>query len=203
MNEPQASSKSVRRGFPLPRLPARVRAWIRSLHRDAGYLVVGLTFVYALSGLAVNHIADWDPNFTQVKREFDVELPAGADDDAIAKVVLERANIRETPLSVYRVSPERLEVTLAQTSLFIGADGHVLQEGQSPRWLLRAANWLHLNRGKRAWTYVADAYAVLLLGLAVSGLFMIPGRKGFWGRGLLLVTVGVLIPTLYVGLYAP
>jgi hypothetical protein len=59
------------------------------------------------------------------------------------------------------------------------------------------------NRGKRAWTYVVDAYAVLLLGLAVSGLFMIPGRKGFWGRGLLLVTVGVLIPTLYVGLYAP
>ena len=32
---------------------------------------------------------------------------------------------------------------------------------------------LHLNRGKKAWTYVADTYAVILLYLAVSGLFMI------------------------------
>jgi hypothetical protein len=127
MNERETSRKPAGRG--LPRLPANVRVWIRSLHRDAGYLVVGLTFVYALSGLAVNHIADWDPNFTQTKREFHVDLPAGADDDAIANVVLERAEIRETPLSVYRVSPERLEVTLAQTSLFIGSDGHVLQSG--------------------------------------------------------------------------
>ena len=40
------------------------RPWLRAIHRDVGYLAVGLTFVYALSGLAVNHIADWDPNFT-------------------------------------------------------------------------------------------------------------------------------------------
>jgi hypothetical protein len=69
--------------------------------------------------------------------------------------------------------------------------------------LLRAANWLHLNRGKRAWTYVADAYAIVLLGLAASGLFMIPGRNGFWGRGVILVTLGAMIPTVYVVLNGP
>lgn len=187
----------------LPRLPGKVRALIRAAHRDAGYLGVGLTLVYALSGLAVNHIEDWDPNFTQQEREYHVAWPDDANDDSIAAHVLETLGVQETPNSVYRVSPERLEITLAQSSLFVGPDGRVLQQGQSPRLLLRAANWLHLNRGKRAWTYVADVYAVALLGLALSGLVMIPGRKGFWGRGMVLVAIGALVPTLYVAMYGP
>ena len=39
---------------------------MRIVHSDLGHLAVGLTFVYALSGLAVNHITDWgdgDPSF--------------------------------------------------------------------------------------------------------------------------------------------
>ncbi len=38
--------------------PVRWRPTLRALHRDIGYLAVGLTFVYAASGLAVNHIED-------------------------------------------------------------------------------------------------------------------------------------------------
>jgi hypothetical protein len=66
--------------------------------------------------------------------------------------------------------------------------------------LLRVANWLHLNRGKKAWTYVADGYAAFLLILAGTGLFMLPGRKGLIGRGGLLVALGVAVPVLYVTL---
>jgi uncharacterized protein len=202
MNEPDSRGARAAR-FALPRLPGKVRAAIRALHRDAGYLAVGLTLIYAASGLAVNHLEDWDPNFTQLQREYQLQLPTGADDTAIATAVLTQLDVREAPSSVYRVSPDRLEITLAESSLFVAANGHVMQEGQSPRLLLRAANWLHLNRGKRAWTYVADAYAVTLLGLALSGLFMIPGRKGFWGRGAVLVVLGALVPTLYVALNGP
>ena len=38
----------------------KIRPWVRAIHRDLGYVAVGLTFVYAISGLAVNHVADWD-----------------------------------------------------------------------------------------------------------------------------------------------
>jgi hypothetical protein len=74
----------------------------------------------------------------------------------------------------------------------------VFDEGQSPRPLLRVANWLHLNRGKKAWTLVADAYATGLLMLAVSGMFMLAGRKGLLGRGGLFVVLGAAIPIAYV-----
>ena len=39
------------------RFRIRWRPWLRAIHRDVGYFSVGLTFIYALSGLAVNHIA--------------------------------------------------------------------------------------------------------------------------------------------------
>jgi hypothetical protein len=74
----------------------------------------------------------------------------------------------------------------------------VVEEGQKPRFFIRVADWLHENRGKRAWTYVADTYAVLLLYLALSGLFMIPGRKGLKGRGAIIALAGAAVPVLYV-----
>ena len=56
-----------------------------------------------------------------------------------------------------------------------------------PRFFLRIANWLHVARGKKAWTLFADAYAVGLLFLAISGMFMLPGKYGMRGRGAVLL----------------
>jgi hypothetical protein len=37
-----------------------------------------------------------------------------------------------------------------------------------------------------------------LLYLAISGLFMIPGRKGLLGRGAVIVALGAAVPIAYV-----
>ena len=181
----------------------RLRPTLRALHRDLGYLAVGFTFIYALSGLAVNHIATWDPNFVNYEREFTVPTPIPEDDDAAARWVLTHGGFDapEGPIDVYRASPEALEITLPRSTLFVALPGgRVVEAGQRPRPVLRIANWLHLNRGKRAWTYFADTYAVALLVLAASGLFMIPGKKGLRGRGAVLVGIGVTIPLLYLAI---
>jgi hypothetical protein len=183
------------------RRPIRWRPWLRALHRDIGYFAVGLTFVYALSGLAVNHIADWDPNFVNFEAAHQVAVPLPDDDRAAADSVLAALNITEPPTEVYKSDVRELSILFEGRTLHVDLDtGAVLEDGQRPRLLLRVANWLHLNRGKAAWTYIADGYAVFLLFLATSGLFMIPGRKGLLGRGALLVILGVAVPVLYVTL---
>ncbi len=184
---------------PQQKRPFNLRPWIRAVHRDAGYLVVGLTIVYALSGLAVNHIADWDPNFHQVEQTHKIAGPFPANDQAAADHVLKALGISEKPTDVYRASPDRLDITLQHRTLHLDAKAaQVFEEGQKPRFFLRLANWLHLNRGKKAWSYVADSYAVILLYLALSGLFMIPGKKGLLGRGLVLALLGASVPMGYV-----
>lgn len=183
------------------RLKGRVRTWLRALHRDAGYLAVGLTMVYALSGIAVNHIADWDPNFVHAEEVRPLKGTLPRSDRAAAKQVLRTLGIDERPTSIYRASDTQLEITLPHGAVHVDAERHeIVHEGQRDRFLLRVANWLHLNRGKKAWTIFADGYAGLLLFLAVSGMFMLPGKKGLIGRGGILVAMGIAVPVLYVTL---
>lgn len=175
------------------------RAVLRGLHRDAGYLAVGLTFVYALSGLAVNHVADRDPSFDNYERTHRLAGPLAGSDAEISRTVLDALKIQDPPRDVYRSTPDTLDITFDKRALHVTlSQGSVLDQGQEPRFFLRAANYLHLNRGKKAWTYVADTYAVGLLFLAVSGLFMIKGRQGLLGRGILLVLLGAAVPIAYV-----
>jgi hypothetical protein len=176
------------------------RVLLRAIHRDVGYTAVGLTFVYAVSGLAVNHVAEWDPNFRNYERTHEVGGPLPEDDQAAAKLVMDKLSIRDTPKEIYR-GPEELEIDFDHRTLHANlVTGHVLDQEQKPRFLLRVANWLHLNRGKKAWTYAADSYAAALLFLAFSGLFMLKGRQGIVGRGAVFVALGIAIPVLYVTL---
>ena len=172
------------------------------LHRDCGYLVVGFTVIYAVSGLAVNHIGeDWNPNFVEFERTHQLDAPLPDDTAAAAQAVAAALKIDDKPTDVYRAASDQLEVTYADRSLSINPQtGKVFEQGQKPRFFLRVANWLHLNRGKKSWTYFADGYAVLLLFLAFSGLFMFPLRKGLMGRGGVLVIIGIAVPVLFVTL---
>jgi len=70
-----------------------------------------------------------------------------------------------------------------------------------PRPILRQANFLHLNHAKRLWTWMADLYAVALGLLAVTGLFVLRGRKGITGRGAWLTGAGVVLPFVFLWLY--
>ena len=180
---------------------------LRALHRDTGYLVVGLTVIYALSGLAVNHIADWDPNYKQ--RELTIDIPSNltvkfstdtpAANQLAARNVLLALNVDEVPQAIYVASPHELDITLKDADVHVDLTRRTIAlRGQEQRFLLKTANFLHLNRGKKAWTFIADSYAVLLLFLAGSGMFMIKGRQGLLGRGAVLVLIGAAVPVIYV-----
>lgn len=177
------------------------RGLSRALHRDLGHLAVGLTVVYAGSGLAVNHIADWEPSFVSYQETRELGGPITGTDEEAAAAVRARLAVPGEPRDVYRAAPDDLQLVYDKRTLHVNTQtGRVLEEGQRPRFFLRAANWLHLNRGKRAWTYVADFYAAGLLLLALTGIVLNTGRKGILGRGGILVLLGAAIPVVYVQL---
>src|ERR1700733_7420235 len=66
----------------------RWRAWLRAIHRDIGYLAVGFTVIYAASGIAMNHIDDWDPNFhaTELTRRIAPITAELSDADATRRI---------------------------------------------------------------------------------------------------------------------
>ena len=176
----------------------RWRAWLRAFHRDFGYLAIGFTVIYAISGIAQNHIEDWGEvsyrTYEQTKTITAIpdELP---DDQAIAKV----ASMVDfgTPTSSFRAGDEiRLEYASGAKVTVIGTQATI--QGRERRAFIGVANWLHTARNKKGWKYVADVYAILLLYLAISGIFMIKGKLGLKGRGALLITAGIAVPVLAV-----
>ena len=181
-----------------PLVKKRWRAWLRALHRDVGYLAVGFTIMYALSGIAMNHLEDWDPNFrsSEVQAKITPIADDLSDDEAVARIAAV-AGIAGSPSDVLRAGDEvRLEYPNGSKVTAIG-DTVTVQQRDS-RFFFRIANWLHATRGKAAWKYIADAYALLLLYLAISGIFMIKGKLGLRWRGTLLIAAGLVVPLAYI-----
>jgi uncharacterized protein len=164
----------------------------RAVHRDAGYLVAGLTLLYAISGVAVNHRASWNPSWdlSPETRHF-APLPV-TDRATMEAGIVAALGLPGPPRSSFRRAPERIELYYDGWSVEADvAAGTATVTRPRERPVLRDANYLHLNEPKGAWTWFADAYGVLLGTLAVTGVLVLRGRHGLGGRGKWLVLAGL------------
>ncbi|HET9625027.1 MAG TPA: PepSY-associated TM helix domain-containing protein [Kofleriaceae bacterium] len=180
------------------RLAKRWRAWLRSLHRDIGYIAVGFTMIYAMSGIAMNHIDDWDPNFnaTEITKKIAPLTDEMSDADATARVIA-AIGVTSKVTDVFRAGDEvRLAFATGEKATAI-ADSVTVQYRRD-RFFFRVADWLHATRGKQVWKYISDVYAVLLIYLAISGIFMIKGKLGLRWRGTILIVAGLVAPIGYI-----
>jgi hypothetical protein len=175
------------------------------IHRDLGYLCFGMTIIYAISGVAVNHIQDWNPTYVLEKIVSSVNLAGieSADNEALTSSVLEQLGETSELKNVYRQDADTLKIFVVNNNITVDLNsGSVFQEKSTKRPFLYEANFLHLNHPKKLWTWFADLYAVSLGLLAVSGLFILKGKKGLAGRGKWLVGVGFVIPLFFLWLYS-
>ena len=183
---------------------AKWRKWNAAIHRDLGYLCAGLTVVYAVSGVAVNHRADWNPSYKVVERTADVsgmDASAPSSPDYV-QGVLRSLEMDGAVRGTFRPDSGSLRIFLDGSTVEVDlAAGRAVVQEVSDRPALRKANFLHLNHPKKLWTWMADAYAVALAVLAVSGLFILRGRNGITGRGAWLTALGVAVPVAFLFLY--
>jgi hypothetical protein len=175
------------------------RRWNNILHRDLGYLCVGLTVIYAVSGIAVNHMHHWNPNYKFERVEERLQPIPQGDRQVMVALAVERLKLPGMPVESFRPSPERLQLFYDGWSVDVDVVAGVAQvERPKDRVILRDSNFLHLNHPKGSWTYVADVYAFLLLFLAVSGMFVLKGKTGLGGRGKWFILAGLAVPVIYL-----
>ncbi|MFQ6604867.1 MAG: PepSY-associated TM helix domain-containing protein [Fidelibacterota bacterium] len=180
------------------------RKWNNILHRDLGYLAFGLTLIYAISGVAVNHVGDWNPNYKIIQRETTISprSPGKILSQDEIQDILRELNVSGELNNVYYPSPEEVHLFLEGHTIELHlASGQVYEEFVRERPLLYPMNYLHLNHPKEIWTWMADIYAVVLGILAITGLFILRGPKGITGRGAWLTGLGLLIPLIFLIIY--
>jgi hypothetical protein len=179
------------------------RKWNNIIHRDLGYLCFGLTIIYVISGVAVNHIATWNPTYKISHETTSVQMPEDfTGEENLVNFILAELGENGELKGIFQPSPDSLQIFVENNT--ITADlktGEVRQEKNVRRPFLFQMNFLHLNHPKKFWTWFADLYAIALGFLAITGLFILRGRNGMRGRGSWLVSAGLVIPIFFLWLY--
>lgn len=180
------------------------RLWLRILHRDAGYLFFAATVIYSVSGIAINHLSDWDPNYSITSHDFNFDIPEDFSnpDEATVKSVIAQIGEEKNYKKHYVRNQGNLKVFLKDNGNIIidRSTGEGYLERVERRAILHAFNYLHYNPGKW-WVWFSDIFSFALFFMAVSGLFLVKGKKGITGRGAWMTALGIIVPILYLVLY--
>lgn len=166
---------------------------LRAIHRDLGYFVVGMTFVYAISGILLNHMNGQDPAVgkTIIKKQFSPLL------DKENFKELFRKQIREYKLNTIINDGKDYKIYVnGGTGIYHSVTGKLKLEIVHNRPFVEFINKLHYNQ-KKGWTFFADFFAAALIVLALSGLFIVKGKNGFMNRGVWITALGIAVVLFY------
>jgi hypothetical protein len=182
----------------------KIRKWLRIIHRDMGYIFFGMSLVYGISGIALNHLDDWNPDYIIRTSEATLQdIPINENiTKGSAESLARQVDQDYQYKSHFFPQPGVLKIFIKQGSLTIHMDsGRTYIEVLKRRPVFRELNFLHYNKPKKLFTWFSDAFALALVLLAISGLFLIKGKKGITGRGAWLTALGIIIPVIFLILY--
>lgn len=182
----------------------KLRKLNRSIHRDLGYLFFFMTIIYGFSGIALNHIDNWNPSYIIKNTEISInETSLKKESLNQAKVValLKTYAPKEKYKNHYFPDEKSLKVFIKDGNINLDLEtGQGNIETSKRRPVFHQFNYLHYNPQKW-WTILSDVYAISLLTLAITGLFILKGKTGITGRGAWLTTIGIMIPVIFLMLY--
>ena len=175
----------------------------RITHRDIGYLIAGLTLIYAISGIALNHKNDWNPNYIIENKIFSTDIPIEKDtfNNNTALNILKSVQPDAVFKTFYFPTGNKLTIFVDGGSIQINAQtGEGVIERISKRPLFYQINFLHYNPG-RWWKYFSDIYCLSLILVTVTGLFIVKGKNGITKRGAILTIIGIILPLIFLFIY--
>ncbi|MFC2125359.1 PepSY-associated TM helix domain-containing protein [Bacteroidota bacterium] len=180
------------------------RKFNRILHRDIGYFFFGMCIIYGLSGIALNHIDDWDPSYIINNERVTVDpsrIQGKLSRDEL-KQLLNDLNINNNLKQQYSPGGNIFKIFVKNGSVTLNKiTGEGIFEEIKRRPVFYEVNYLHYNNPKFLWTGFSDIYGAGLVIMAITGLFMLQGRRGLSGRGKWYVGAGILIPLIFLILY--
>ena len=161
-----------------------------------------MLLIYAISGIVMNHRDTINPNYSLTRYEYALEhpLPSKAElNKAYVLELLSKHDEQDNYTKHYFPSEHQMKVFLKGGSNYLLdlERGEVLYESVKRRPILGAMSKLHYNPGNW-WTLFADIFAVALIVITLTGLFLVRGKKGLWGRGGIELILGLLFPLAFL-----
>ncbi len=180
------------------------RKWNRILHRDFGYFFFGMSIIYGFSGIALNHLEDWNPNYVVITKKYYTQKNISKNEVNRKTVLSILEDIGETKnlKKYYFPNDTTLKIFIKNGSIIFNTNTKYGQlEKIRKRPILYEFNFLHYDKPKKLWTWFSDIFSGSLVLLAITGLFILKGKKGITGRGAWLTSLGIIVPFILFLLY--
>ncbi len=182
-------------------LVRKLRRLNLSWHRDLGYFFSSLIIIYCISGIALNHKDDWDPDFIITKKTVHLDPidRTRINDDVIEKfgkaVGEERFKIYDFP------THDQVKVYYDNATLHVNLTTGIGEyENVSKRHIFYETNVLHRNSLK-GWKWASDLFAFILILISITGIFILKGKYGFRRRGVWIILAGLFFPVAAIVLF--
>lgn len=178
------------------------RWYCRKIHSHLSFFFTGVILIYAVSGITMNHLKDFNPKYKIVTSDYrvDGEFPRSHDftKNEIIRF-LQEVDEQDNYIKHFYPDNSTLKVFLKSGSTFAldTQTGRVSYEGIKKRPVFYQFSYLHYNPGKW-WTYFSDIFAVCLILICVSGVLINKGKKGLFGTGGIELLAGILVPMLFL-----
>lgn len=164
-----------------------IQYYVRCLHRDIGFLVLGLTIAYAVSGVVLVYR---ETDFLKSEETVEKQLPQNLEPQEVARMLHAR----------------RFEQTGDEGGVLRFRDGSAITDGaydratgsisyvgkQYPAFIEKMVH-LHKLGSAKALHVVSVVYGVLLLFLALSSLFMYGKGSGGFRRAMAGSAIGLAL----------
>lgn len=153
--------------------------------------------MYCISGIALNHVNEWNP-------DFEIQRRAVALDRSYTSVEITDERILEFALLVGENRPkvydfptrDHVKLYFDDATLLVDLSiGTGTFEQVRRRPLFYQTNVLHRNSLK-GWKWASDVFGALLIVITVTSWFMLKGKNGVIGRGKWFIAAGILPPVV-------
>lgn len=181
---------------------AKFRKYCRRIHSHLSFFFVGVVLIYAISGITMNHLKDFNPQYMISVKDYvaDGKYPHLQNFTKnqvldLLKEVDEDGNYTKH----YYPNKSTMKVFLKNGSSYTlnTQTGDVKYESLQKRPFFSQLAFLHYNPGKW-WTIFSDVFAVCLIIISLTGLFINKGKYGIKGIGGIELIAGLLMPILFL-----
>ena len=181
----------------------RIRRLNVATHRDLGYFFSALIIIYCISGIALNHINDWNSDFIIFKKHITLKKQSAKEDVTDKFIQSFGSQVGEEKFKVYDFpTSDQVKIYYDDATLHLNFSTKTgIYERVTKRPFFYETNVIHRN-SLVGWKWVSDIFGILLIVITVTGMFVLKGKHGITGRGKWLIAAGFIPPIIAVILQA-
>ncbi|MBN2727678.1 MAG: PepSY-associated TM helix domain-containing protein [Bacteroidales bacterium] len=171
----------------------------RQFHRNGGYLIVGIVCFFAITGILLNHRSSLKIGYSTTVSEY--QLDAFDTDTILRRHVNDMLMKIDTSaqMRAFQLNEDQLQIFINSGNVTIKEkNGEAEKVVWSHNQTWQTIKNLHMASFHSLWKWVSDFFALCLIFVAITGLYMAKGRNSFRKYGWRVFAVGSLIPILLV-----